>query len=328
VPEERSLGWSPAEVLVGRELPPVNLERLLTLWRPDTVVLAVGLGALALYFLGVVRLVRRGDRWPVGRSIALVCAVLLGAFVLTGGIATYAPAMFSAHMVQHMTLSMLVPILLALSAPITLALRAIPPAGRSGGRGAREWILLLLHSRVAKILTHPVVALSLYIVTLYGFYFSPLFETAMRSHPAHLLMHLHFLLVGSLFFWPIIAVDPMPRKLPPLGRMLMLFASMPFHAFFGVIVMSSSSLIGGSWYAQLELPWIDRLADQNLGGGIAWATAEIPSLIVFVVVFVQWLRSDERAAARADKHGAADLAAYNERLAAIAENDRRRTANS
>lgn len=323
VPEERSLSWSPGEAIIGRDLPPVTFDRLLTLWRLDIVVLALAATALVLYFMGVVRLVRRGDKWPVGRSVALVCAVLLGTVVLTGGVATYAPALFSAHMVQHMTLTMLVPILLAMSAPITLALRALPARGRSGGRGPREWILLLLHSRIARVLTHPVVALSLYILTLYGFYFSPLFETAMRSHAAHLVMHAHFLLVGSLYFWPIIGLDPMPRRLPPMGRMLMLFASIPFHAFFGVIVMSSSTLIGGSWYRALALPWADPIADQNLGGGIAWAAAEIPTLIVLGVVFVQWLRSDERAAARADKHGAADLAAYNARLAALAEHDRR-----
>jgi putative copper resistance protein D len=175
---------------------------------------------------------------------------------------------------------------------------------------------------VASVLTHPVVALLLYIGTLYAFYFSGLFVWAMEYHIAHLLMVAHFVGVGALYFWPIIALDPMPRKLPPLGRMLLLFASMPFHAFFGVIVMTSTTLIGGSWYAALRQPWVDLLADQNLGGGIAWGAAEVPVLAVLVVVFVAWYRSDVRAARRADRRSDADLEQYNAMLARLATHDR------
>jgi cytochrome c oxidase assembly factor CtaG len=234
----------------------------------------------------------------------------------------YATAMFSAHMVMHMMLTMLVPIVLALGAPITLALRAIPARpGSSADRGVREWILILLHSRAARTITNPLVAFTLYVGTLYAFYFSPMFTYAMGSHTAHMLMHLHFLLVGALYFWPIIGIDPMPRKLPYVGRLALLFASMPFHAFFGVVVMGSDTIIGGDWFRRLALSWVDLGADQRLGGGIAWSFSEAPSLVLIVVIALLWWRSDSRDARRFDRSeartGDAQLEAYNDWLASL-----------
>lgn len=315
-------GVSIAESIIGWPVPPATFERVLTLWRPDALVLMVAVLAVVAYVHGLRRLRIRGVPWPVSRTISWLAGVAVAVVVLCGGLATYAPAMFSMHMVQHMTLSMLVPILLALGAPITLALRALPANKRGGDRGAREWILEILHSRVARVVTHPVVALALYVVTLYAFYFSPLFEWAMDEHIAHMLMIVHFVGVGSIYFWPIIGLDPMPRKLPPLGRMLLLFASMPFHAFFGVIIMMSTTVIAGDWYAALKLPWIDPLTDQNTGGGIAWGTAELPVLAVLLVVIVAWHRSERRAAVRADRRGDAELEEYNAMLARLAAHDR------
>ncbi|MGW5359652.1 cytochrome c oxidase assembly protein [Actinopolymorpha pittospori] len=325
---------STAEALIGYPVPPFSGSALLSSWRLDTLVVLFAVTGVYLYLRGVFRLRSKGVHWPVGRTFAWLGGVAVVVFVLCSGVATYAPAMFSVHMVQHMSLSMLAPILLAMGAPVTLALRALPavrregsggPGERAGDRGAREWILVLLHSRIVRVLTHPVVALAIYVVNLYAFYFSPLLGAAMRNHTGHLLMSVHFLLVGSLYFWPIIGLDPMPRLLPPLGRMLMLFASMPFHAFFGVIVMTSTTVIGGDWFSALRLPWIDPLADQNVGGGIAWATAEIPVLIVLGVVFAQWVRADHREARRIDRRADAgkddQLASYNAMLARLAAHD-------
>lgn len=322
LPEQEPEVWTIAESLVGHELPPVTFARLFTEVRPDSTVLMVALLAIVGYVAGVRRMRARGG-WPIARTISWVAGVSLAVFVLNGGLATYGPAMFSAHMAQHMTLTMLVPILLALGAPITLALRALPASARGGSRGAREWLLIILHSRIVQLLTNPFVALALYVGTLYGFYFSPLFELAMRSHLAHLVMHVHFIGVGSLYFWPIIGADPMPRRLPHFGRFLLLFASVPFHAFFGVIVMMSSTVIGASWYQTLSLPWVDIAADQNLGGGIAWGAGELPTVIVLIALVFSWWRADTREARRADRRadeGAdAELEAYNAHLARLAD---------
>jgi cytochrome c oxidase assembly factor CtaG/putative copper export protein len=321
-PDEPARNWSTAENLVGHALPPSTAGRWLTAWRPDLfVLLAVALAA-GLYLNGVFRLRRAGVHWPPGRTVAWLLGLAFLTYAMCGPPMFYATAMFSAHMVMHMMLTMLVPIVLALGAPITLALRAIPARpGTSPDRGVREWILILLHSRAARTITNPLVAFVIYVGTLYAFYFSPLFTYAMSSHTAHMLMHLHFLAVGMLYFWPIIGIDPMPNKLPYLGRLAMLFASMPFHAFFGVVVMGSDAIIGGDWFNRLAIPWVNLASDQRLGGGIAWAFSEAPSLILIVVIAISWWRSDTRAARRYDRSeertGDAQLEAYNDWLASL-----------
>ncbi|TQM37964.1 cytochrome c oxidase assembly protein [Pseudonocardia cypriaca] len=315
---------SRVEVVIGYDLAgPPTFTRLALDWRFDLVLGTAALVLAAVYLLGVRRLHRRGDRWVTGRTAAWLagCAALLVA--TSSGIGRYGPAMFSVHMGQHMILGMLVPILLVLGAPVTLALRALPPAGRTGPPGPREWLLAAVHSPVARLLTHPLVALALFVGSYYALYFSALFPAALPEHWAHKVMNLHFVLVGALFFWPIVGIDPAPRRLLAAARMGLVFASVPFHAFFGVAVMSGNTPLGGDYYRSLALPWVpDVLADQRLGGGLAWAAGEIPLLIVVIALLVQWSRQDERSARRADRqadvHGDADLDAYNAMLRRLA----------
>ena len=313
---------SRAEVLIGYDLAaaPTAL-RLLFDWRFDLIFGTAALVLAVLYVLGVRRLRRRGDAWPVGRTVGWLCgcaALLVGT---SSGIGRYGPAMFSVHMAEHMILSMLVPILLVLGGPVTLALRALPAAGRGAPPGPREWLLAFVHSPPARLLTHPLVALPLFVGSYYALYFSGLFAAALPQHPAHVLMNVHFLVTGLVFFWPVVGIDPAPRRLPPAARMGVLFASVPFHAFFGVALMSSDTVIGEGFYRALALPWVpDPLRDQQLGGGLAWASGEIPLLLVVIVLLVQWSRHDERSARRDDRRAAgdgdgdADLVAYNAML--------------
>ncbi|MFT7837564.1 bifunctional copper resistance protein CopD/cytochrome c oxidase assembly protein [Saccharothrix sp. BKS2] len=293
--------------------------RLLFDWRFDLVFGTAAVVLAVLYLLGVRRLRKRGDAWPVGRTVAWVAGCLTVLFATSSGVGRYAPAMFSVHMEAHMLLSMLAPILLVLGGPVTLAVRALPTAGRGNPPGPREWLLAFVHSPVAKLLTNPFVALALFVGSFYGLYFSGLFDWALDYHWAHLAMNAHFLLVGYVFYWPVIGIDPSPNRLPPLGRLGLLFASIPFHAFFGIVLMSSQTVIGDDFYRSLGLPWVTSLLDdQRLGGGIAWAAGELPLLVVMVALLVQWARSDGRDARRADRRadadGDADLAAYNAML--------------
>lgn len=318
----------PVELRIGYVLDgPPTLFRLLFDWRLDLVYLVI-VGALAVpYVLGVRRLRARGDAWPVGRTVAWLAGCFVILMATSSGFGRYAPAMFSIHMETHMMLSMLAPVLLVLGGPVTLALRALPPAGKDAPPGPREWLLSAVHSPVARVLTHPVVALVLFVGSFYVLYMSGLFDAALEEHWAHLAMNTHFLLVGCLFYWPVIGVDPTPRRLPHLARLGMVFASLPFHAFFGVILMSMQTVIGEQFYQGLALPWAaDLLSDQRLGGGIAWATGELPLLIVLIALLIQWSRADEREASRADRRadadGEADLKAYNAMLRQLTDGDR------
>lgn len=319
----------PIELLLGYRLAgPPTLFRLLFDIRFDLVYGTLAIVAAAVYLVGVFRLRQRGDRWPVGRTAAWLCGCAVIFMATSSGIGRYAPAMFSVHMGQHMLLSMLAPVLLVLGGPTSLALRALKPAGKGEPAGPREWLLAFLHSPIARLLTHPVVALALFVGSFYVLYFSGLFDLALTQHWAHLAMNAHFLLVGYVFYWPLIGIDPAPRSLPPMGKVGLVFASMPFHAFFGIILMMSQAVIGANFYRSLALPWVpDLLADQHLAGGLAWATGEVPLVIVMFALLIQWWRSDQRLARRldrkADADGDADLAAYNAMLQHMADGDTR-----
>lgn len=325
-PERNLAALSPAERLLGYQVPPLTVGRLLTDWRPDSIVLTLAALAAAGYLVGLRRLAARQIAWPWWRTAAFLSGVLVVVLVMCSGVATYAMAMFSVHMAQHMVLTMLAPVLLAIGAPVTLALRALPAAGRDQPRGPREWLLAALHSRPSRLLTQPAVALAIYLVSLYGLYFTPLFQDAMRVHAAHLLMSAHFLAVGILFFFPIIGADPMPRRLPHVGRLLLLGVSLPVHAFFGVIILGGKDLLAPAWFGALALPGVDLLSDQQLGGGIAWAAGEIPTLLVLLAVLPSWSRAEDREAKRTDRRadvdGDAALAAWNARFASLAARDR------
>ena len=212
---------------------PPTVARLAFDWRFNLIFGTAAIVLAVVYLVGMRRLRRRGDSWPVGRTVSWLggCFGLLVA--TSSGLGRYGPAMFSAHMAQHMILGMVVPILLVLGAPVTLALRALPPAGRSRPPGPREWLVAAVHAAPARWLTNPLVTFPLFVGGYYGLYFSGLFPAALPEHWAHQLMNLHFLLVGALFFWPLIGVDPSPRRLPPAVRLGIVFASVPFHAFFG-----------------------------------------------------------------------------------------------
>jgi cytochrome c oxidase assembly factor CtaG/putative copper export protein len=322
----------PVTVLLGFPMPPeITLGRVVTLWQLDFffAVLAVALGGV--YLAAVVRLRRRGDAWSAGRSAAWLGGLLVIVLVTQSGLARYAPVLFSMHMVQHMALSMLAPIFLVLGAPVTLALRALRPARIRGDRGPREWLTAALHSKPAAVIAHPLVATAIFVVSTFALYFTPLFEIAMRNPLGHIAMAAHFLLSGTLFFWVLIGVDPAPRQVPYVGKLLVLFATMPFHAFFGIALMNLSAPIAEEWYRSVRPPWLsgEILDDQHAGGAIAWGFGEIPTFIVLIALVFQWFLHDQRTARRKDRQsdravardGGDELAEYNARLAALAERD-------
>jgi cytochrome c oxidase assembly factor CtaG len=302
------------------ELPPFTLGRGLAFSSGDPFFLTGCVLLLVLYGWAVLRLRLRGDRWPVGRTAAFTVGVLTVGVTMCTRLDDYGMVMFSVHMVQHMILSMLSPILLLLGAPVTLALRALPAAGR-GRTGPRELLVKLLHSRYLTVITHPAFTIPLFIASLYALYFSPLFDLLMRSQAGHLAMMVHFLAVGLLFFWPIMGIDPGPHRPGYVMRMLELFAGMPFHAFFGIAVMMASEPLVNTFRHPAASLGIDPLNDQTSAGGIAWAFSEVPSVIVLIALLFQWYTSEQRQARRtdraADRDGDAELVAYNAYLASL-----------
>ncbi len=281
---------------VGDSVPAISLERVLTQWTFEPVPLTAVAIVLALYVAGVRTLARRGDHWPLLRTFSF-CVGGLGSLVVatTSSLAAYDNVLLSMHMVQHMVLSMLVPVFLALGGPVTLALRTLP-------RRPRGWLLVLLHSRVAGVLSFPPVALVIFIVSPWALYFSGWYAATLESALLHDLLHLHFVVIGSLFFWPLLGLDPVPGRVSHGFRLLTVFATLPFHAFLGVTIMSMDTLIGGDWYLTTDRAWSPTPAqDQHLAGGILWAAGDLVGGLLFSVLFVQWVRQSQREAAREDR---------------------------
>jgi putative copper resistance protein D len=285
-----------------------TLWRILSAYVPDGTFLGILLLATALYIRGVVVLTRRGDKWPVGRTVAFALAVSFADFATSGGLGVYAHFAFSYHMIAHMVLGMVAPIGFVLSAPITLALRTLPAGRTESERGIRGSLITIIHSRYSTIITNPVTALAIFDGSLFGLYLTPVYGSLMRSHSGHLFMDLHFLLAGYLFFYVIVGIDPNPRKIPHIVRIIVLFAAMSIHAFFSITLLSTSTLVDGGYFALLHRPWnLNLLADQHAGGAVGWAMGEIPILLALIATFLQWVRDDKRESKRIDR--AADRAA-------------------
>lgn len=317
VPDEPFTDPTPAELVTGEPLPPpLEPSRLLTEVSQDVLWLGAVVAMVVVYLTWVRRLRARGDRWPLHRTVLWLLGSLLLLYVTCGGVAVYGRVLFSVHMVQHMTLSMVVPALLVFGAPVTLALRALPRRG-DGSRGPREWLLGLVESRFARFVSHPVVAAVVFVGSMIAFYFTPLFGQALQTHVGHELMMIHFVLAGYLFANGLVGVDPGPARVAYPLRVLLLFATMAFHAFFGVALTSTDTLLEATYFSSLGLG-IDALADQHDGGAIAWGIGEVPTVGLALLVAYQWFRSDEREARRrdrrADRDGDAELDEYNRML--------------
>jgi cytochrome c oxidase assembly factor CtaG len=269
-----------------------------TQWELSPVLFVLLVWACGLYLFAVWRLHDRGDRWPVGRTLSFVVGGMGSFFFATSsGLAAYDTTLLSVHMVQHMVLSMAVPLFCALGAPVTLALRTLP-------RKPRAWLLKVLHSPVAKVLTFAPLAFLLYVISPWALYFTGWYDATLQSTALHELMHLHLVVVGALFFTPILGVDPVPGRVSHPFRLLLLILTLPFHAFLGVTIMGQTELIGGSWYPSLHdsMPWLpDPLDDQHLAGGILWGSGDLIAVLLVAVLFTQWVRASMAEARREDR---------------------------
>lgn len=320
VPDDEIADPTPAELVTGHPLPPEpTVLRWLTEFQWDVIVAFACAAAVLVYVRWTLRLRRRGDAWPVGRTISWCLGILVLFWATNGGAAAYGHVLFSGHMVQHMVLAMVVPLFLVLAAPVTLLLRAVP-ARKDDSRGPREWVLVLVHSAVGRFMANPVVAAVLFAGGMVAFYFTPLFELSLTTYAGHLWMIVHFTLVGYLFANALVGVDPGPARPGYPLRLVLLFATMAFHAFFGVTLTSGTALLVPDWFGLMGRPWgPSAIEDQQKGGAVAWGIGELPTLLLAVGVAISWARSDAREAKRndrkAERDGDAELDAYNEMLA-------------
>ena len=315
---------TPAEILTGNKLPPELTDLAwVTVWDIDVLWMSVCLGAIALYLFGVSVLHKRGDKWPLVRTISFVSGMLVLLYVTNGAMNAYQEYLFSVHMVGHMVLSMMVPVLLVPGAPVTLLSRAQAPR-KDGSWGMREWVLWAVHTPFAWFVSHPLFAGLNFALSLVMFYYTPLFRWATEEHLGHQWMLIHFLITGYLFVQSLMGVDPQPHRTGYPIKLMLLIGTMAFHAFFGLGLMNERSLLLADWFGAMGRTWgDDPLADQAIGGAFAWGVGEIPTIVIALIVVTQWSRSDDRERKRldraSDRSGNRDLEDYNQMLDSLSK---------
>ncbi|HLS74349.1 MAG TPA: cytochrome c oxidase assembly protein [Actinomycetaceae bacterium] len=321
-PPQYFVDTSISQVFMGFDVPePPTLATLLGPGRLNLLFLVVAVAAVLGYLAMIRQLRRRGVHWPVARTVLWIAGWLTVVIATNSGIGRYSAPDLGVHMVVHMSLSMLAPILLVQGGFITLVLRAAPANRRRAGM--HTWVSLTLRWSLLRRLYHPGLVFVVFVGSYYLLYFTPLFGEMMRYHWAHQLMNVHFLLIGYAYYSLIIGIDRPPRPLPHIGRLGYILAAMPFHAFLGVAIMSRQTLIGETFYSYLDLPWADLERSQQVAGAVAWAGGEIPLLVAVVALSIQWARQDDKEARRRDRHFDRGLDhefdAYNEMLLRLSE---------
>jgi cytochrome c oxidase assembly factor CtaG len=264
---------------------------LLTDWGLDPAALLVIVAVAWAYRLGVGRLqTDRSRRWSIGRSLAMAGALVVAALATQTGIGRYEADRFWVHMVQHTLLGIAVPLLVVLSAPLTLALQTARPP-------TRRLLRTALHSRTSRLLTRPLVGWCLFGGGLVALYLTPLLELAARNDLVHLAIHAHVVGSGLLFLVPLIGIDPVPGRLPHPARLLALLAAIPFHAFVALALISSRTPIAPDAYPDL--------ADQRAAAALFWGTGEVFTLAAAALVLRQWWTAEQRADSRESREIAA-----------------------
>ena len=270
-------------------LPPLSAGSLLSEAALDPLGVVVVVGGTVGYALGVHRLDRRGRHWPAGRSVAFALALLAFAVATMSGVAAYDTVQFSVHMVQHLLLAMVVPLLLVASRPLTLAIQA-------GSRPTQVTLLRVLHHPVVRFLTQPLVAFVAFAATLWLLYFTPLYDLSASNDAVHLLVHVHFVVVGVLFYGAVLAADPRPAEAPPATRVGLAFLALPAHALLGVALLAGTAIIGPDAHLVGRQAWQgDALADQRLAAGLLLSAGELIGLAVVLATVWAWMAAESRA---------------------------------
>lgn len=265
----------------------------------------LGIAVAGLWWWWAVRRVNtahRANPVPVRRSVAFAAGLTALAVALLSGIDRYATTLFSVHMVQHVLLAMVAAPLIALSAPITLLMRLSSPATR------RRWILPALHARITRILAFPVLAWVIFAGVMWVSHFSPLFDAALEDPLVHDLEHALFLGAGLLFWWPAVALDPGPWRMPHPARALYVFLQMPQNTFLAVVLLNAPTVLYAH-YATLQRAWGPTpLADQQAAAGIMWLAGDAIFLVAVMAIVLGWMRADARDTMRTDRRAAAEMA--------------------
>jgi putative copper resistance protein D len=310
------VGVAPAALAHGGEVPAVapDATSLLLGWSGDPLVWLPAIVALVLWWAGVRAVNRAHPANPVPRrrSVSWTLGVLAVLVALDSGIERYDTTLFSVHMVQHLLLTLVAPLLLLYAGPITLVLRASSPETR------RRWILPVLHARIVRLVTFPVFTWLLFAGVMWASHFSPLFEAALEDEWIHRLEHALFLVSALLFWWPVVGPDPSPWRMRPAAKVIYVGLQMPQNTFLALaIYMATVPLY--QHYVTTGRTWPPTpLEDQQIAGGIMWLGGDLVFLVAVILLVLAWMRDDERRSVGEDRRLEGERAAIREREVKLA----------
>ena len=272
---------------MGRTAPPIDLHTVVTDWQtgPFPLGVAVVLAAVAGWYLWRVRrLARRGRAWSRWRTAAFLAGLASVEVALGSSVASLSNFTFTAHIVQHLLLMIVAPPLAALGAPMTLLLQ-------TSGRPTKRRVLRALHSRPFGVVSHPLPVFFLYYLSMYAFFLSGALGFAMDRMWLMDLINLGFLGGATLFWWPMVGLDPIPGGgISPGLKIINLLIGIPIESFLGISLLEKSAPVAAMY----------SLATTHFGGGVLWAGSEVANIGGLLPIYLQWVRADARAARRID----------------------------
>jgi putative copper resistance protein D len=277
----------------------------LTVWSLDPLPWTAALVAAGGYLIAARQVNRAHPRTPIPpwRVAAWLTGVVAILVALVSAVDVYAADLLTVHMVQHLLLAMVAPPLLLLGAPVTLVLRIASPWAR------HRLILPVLHSRFVRLVASPLVAWPVFAVAMWFTHFSPLYDAALEDPTLHDAEHLVYLASGLLFWWPVVAADPSPRRLGYGARLAYVGLQMPVNAAVGLAIYFAPTVLYPH-YATIERSWgPDALTDQQIGGVVMWGAGDLLLLVAIPAIVAAWMRADVRRSARFDARLLARLAA-------------------
>ena len=258
-----------------------------THWQLDPLTVLPVVAAAVAYGAGVRRLARAGRRWPPARAVAFASGLGALAIALVSPVDAYADVSFPLHMAQHLLLTLVAPPLLALGAPLTLALRSASSEAR------RRFILPVLHGRAASILSRPVVGWALFVLVPFVVHLSPLFDAALRNSVAHAFEHGLWLSAALIYWWPIVGSDATPRPMGYPARLLSLFLVIPAQSFLALALYAAKAPLYPA-YAGLPEPWgPNALADQQAAAVMMWLAGNFAMVAALLLAASAWKREDD-----------------------------------
>ena len=264
-------------------LPAFGWQAVLTQWEFAPVVTAAVLVAGALYLWGAWRVGRRHPArpWPWWRTGLFLAGLAVVVIATQSGIGVYDDVLFWDHMVQHLLLIMVAPPLLVVGEPFTLLLHA-------SRNPLHSWAKRVIRSRVVSFLTWPPFGLVAYIVTIVGTHLTSLTGQILRNPLLHDLEHVLYLVVGYLFFRPLLGREPIRWRISYPIRILVLFLAMPVDTFTGLVLGYTTS---GTYTEGPRPPGAPGpVQDVQWAGAIMWIAGDAIMFALMLLVLLAWSR--------------------------------------